>query len=298
MSERRDTAPMGHSARSSTAESAAAQDNVIEIDSAREDATPNTGTARDQARCRKLPDTDFRVSDIYVGGKDSRDDVVEYVYHKRKHYAVHLRKNNVLVHYSDDYDTATQQIASMAELIPMRDRLEYMIAHQELPLCYQTQIAQALRYGLEGKVDIAEKTLEGAIDDVRERSARLRRFEYLKWTVPVAILCAFSFFSVGYLLAEVARHSNLGVLGIAVGSGALGALMFIAVGIRNRAVVIDDDRNTNIMDGALRLLIGMISAGAAYLILSCGVLAEIKASSIALTSSTMAWQAAAACSCC
>jgi hypothetical protein len=61
-------------------------------------------------------------------------------------------------------------------------------------------------------------------------------------------------------------------------TGVIGAVLSIAIGIRNRVVLPDIGFAGNMSDSALRLTIGAVSGGALVLLFSCGLLPTLQTS--------------------
>jgi hypothetical protein len=74
-----------------------------------------------------------------------------------------------------------------------------------------------------------------------------------------------------------------GMLLLSSGAGALGAVLSIFIALRNRTVAPDQDWQTNIIDGAARIGIGVISAFALHLLLTSGFLTNAIAGGFTLT---------------
>jgi hypothetical protein len=70
--------------------------------------------------------------------------------------------------------------------------------------------------------------------------------------------------------------SGLHYLMMATGSGAMGAMLSTAIALRARTVATDVDLKSNAVDSAVRIMIGVISAAALYLILDSNLLDDVK----------------------
>jgi hypothetical protein len=212
---------------------------------------------------------------------DNRGQKIEYVFFRRTNYVIYLADNRVSIQFSDSPAEATAQIKAIAELLPLRNKLQYLA--RGLPKndervddswCYLTQVADAMRLGLEGQIGMGRDILQGAIEDVTSLVERDGRVCYLKaaatgmaaWAI-VSALGAAGTSWLGYdFIAKMFAASC---------SGAIGAILSIAIGIRNRTVAIDGDRRGNSMEAQVRILIGVISGVALYLILSSGLVSGI-----------------------
>lgn len=238
-----------------------------------------------------------RVADILVGGRDGRNREITDIFHKRRKYAIYEAGNRVMIQFSDEEREADKQIDLIADLFPMRDKLQYIIAGMRsrqisAQNCYRSQIAEALRLGLEQQMEAARETLQGALDNCMEIRESKGRISYISLALLTASICALVLFFAAYRLAGTSE----GLMVLASGGGAIGALLSVAIAIRQRTVAIDGDWFANMLDGALRILIGIISGGVIYLFLASGIVSEIKlgtaADSATLTGQKMNWHIA------
>lgn len=216
----------------------------------------------------------FKVADVKMGGADSRGEIVDEIYFKRSHYAVYRCARQVVIQYADEEERATEQIGWTADLISLRDKLQYMIAGRKLPGCYRRPIAEAMRLALENKLVPAKEALEGAVQDVMGYKARVGRTLYLLFAGPLAFLASAALIAVSLFLID-SGHLPVGLLLLACSGGSMGALLSIAIALRKRTVAVDDDWKANVVDGMIRLLIGIISAAALFLVLNAGFVANI-----------------------
>jgi hypothetical protein len=235
--------------------------------------------------------TAMTVADISQGQIDGRGEPIDYVYFKREQYAIYLSGTQVMVQYADDNALATEQIGAVSALLPLRGHLTNII--RDLPQSglianYCAQIAEALRLGLEAQSDTAKTILGDAIQDALEVQARVGRMIYLKWAVCIALIVAFVLITIGG--SYVRGRSGVHLLLMATGAGALGALLSIAVAIRNRSVAVAGDWRANAADASVRLLTGIISASVLFLLMSSGMLTNIQIGEAKLSSGELQWQ--------
>lgn len=239
------------------------------------------------------PKAAHTVADIVTGARDSGGEKIDCVYFKRANYAIYRRgaPPQVVMAYSDDDAVADQQIVAVSGLLPLRDRLIHLIA--DLPASmqehYRTQIADALRLGLEKQAASAQALLAEAIEDALAAQGRRGRLVYLQWTgiavLPAVILILFG----GYYIEG---RTGVHLLLMSVGAGAIGAVLSIAIGIRARTVAIEGDWKSNVVDAAVRIGIGMISASVLFLLLNSGLVSNLNAGTVALNGTGMNWQVA------
>jgi hypothetical protein len=231
------------------------------------------------------------VAELLKGATDCRGEPVDAVFFKRDDYAIYLSGGDVAIQYADDPVKAKQQIDATAELIPLRDRLRFMISGRQVPGCYRRHIADAFRLTLEGKPLVAEEILSCAIEDVLGYKARVGRTIYLTFAGPLALAVCMSLLAAS-MFAFNEKAPAVGHLLLAAAGGAMGALLSIAIALRTRTVAVDDDKKANRIDGLIRVLIGTISGGALMLVLVTGVVASVSMSMVKDGSADLAWQAA------
>ena len=236
-------------------------------------------------------------AEVVRGAKDFRGEDIDYVYFKRDEYAIYASGSRVLVAYSDSREIADQQIAAISGLLPLRDHLVNLISDLSLKASkdnFRDQIAEALRLGLEKQVESAKEVIGGAVHEALEAQARAGRMVYLKWAIALSLSAALVLIWFGgYVLNTTGQNpTDVQFLLMATGAGAIGALLSIAIGIRARTVAIDGNWQANAMDAAVRVLIGVISAGVLFLFFNSGLLTNIQAGTVTFTGTAIRWQAA------
>ena len=265
----------------------------IEIDQSAaptEDATtPSTGrnsqpgeTPVVQQEPKTTSAADVRVADIRKNQQDCRGEKIDFVFYRRREFAIYRSGGKILVQYSDDETVAKAQVANTAELLPLRGRLQYLVKDMTAPNAYHWQIAEALRLGLDGQKDAAKSTLQGAIDHIIARRVSEGRTHYLTYAGGVVILAVATLCAAAAALWFIWHTtpdqiaSGLNYLMMATGSGAMGAMLSTAIALRARTVATDVDLKSNAVDSAVRIMIGVISAAALYLILDSNLLDDVK----------------------
>lgn len=198
-----------------------------------------------------------------------------------------------MVQYSDNETTAKAQVGNTADLLPLRGKLQYLMKDMEAPHAYYWQIAEALRLGLDGQRDAAKSTMQAAIDDILARRMSQGRTLYLAWAGSVAglVACGAGAAAIWFLLHAAEFTPGLSYLMMATGAGAMGSLLSAAQALRARAICGDADRMSNAVDSSIRILIGVISGAALYLILDSNLLATFSLGTKGMDASTI-WKAA------
>ncbi len=223
------------------------------------------------------------VQAVRKGTSDGRGETIERIFFRRDNYAIYLADGTVTVQFSNCSEEASKQIRAIAELLPLRNKLQYLgrgmasrrpassdSSDAEGNPCYFSQIADAMRLGLENQLPMGRSILEGAIADLTALVERDGRVCYLK--AGVLTMLVFLFASVvGAILSLWSGSDFVAHMFAASSSGAIGAILSIALGIRNRTVAVDGYARSNRMEAALRVLIGVISGVVLYLVLSSGL---------------------------
>ena len=257
---------------------------------ARENGAAQAGDGRTSAEPdRSGGEPAVRVEDIVIGQPDACGEKITRIFHKRSTYAVYGVSGHIRIHFSDDDEEADRQIVTVSPLFRLRDRLEFLKQDLNCRRDYEQQIANAFRIGLQGDVAVAKAILNGAIRNATEKRARIGRIAYLiaaaAMTGGLALLLC-----LGSIVLISADYLPLGSLVLAAEGGALGAFLSIAMAIRTRTVAPDGHIRTNVADGALRIVIGVLAGGALHLLLTSGFISnpfEVTGS----TETRVLWQA-------
>jgi hypothetical protein len=231
------------------------------------------------------------VEKISPEAKDARGHTVVEVFFKRSHYSIYRAKfgdnESVAVQFSKDEDLAVKQQQDISGLLPLRNKLHFLAAHiggrgrrnsgqakssQAADRCYFVQVADAFRLGLENNAPLAKEVLQGAIENAMSLLERHARLCYLR----AAATAVFYVSTVWALLMAISYgageagwptlNSDVLQVATAIFSGAMGALLSVAAGIRSRTISLDGDPDANQMEAATRVTIGVISAAVLYLL--------------------------------
>jgi hypothetical protein len=228
------------------------------------------------------------VQDVKVGYHDGRGVTVTRIYeYQPKQYAIY-QAGEVTVHFADDNDTRIIQRNCIFPLSAARAELNSLILGLPRREVFDQKLAYALHLALNGTLDGAKATLAEAIDSALTQRQAAGRFQYLAWSYTVAAIML----GLLFLLSRYYRFDNPSSnLWLAGKAGLVGAAFSIALAVRGRAAVaLDIDPRTNIMDGTLRLVIGVISAGVLLLLLGSGVIPTIKIGDANFSGSGLTWQ--------
>jgi len=242
-----------------------------------EGAASKTGAAGPSAQAAPTPEPPasvIRVYDIRKGQQDNRGETIDLVFFKRPEFAIYQSGGKILVQYADDEALAKEQIAKIAELLPLKDRLQYLVQNMDQPERYHWQIAESLRLGLYGQKDPAKNIMQGAIDDINAMRLRNGRVSYLVATlifvtfiVLVAFITSIAIHGSWFAQIESSHKPDFLRLDLAVASGAVGALFSCVWQLRARTVATDGDILSNAVDSLARIVIGMVSAVALLLVI-------------------------------
>lgn len=208
------------------------------------------------------------IADLRLKGQDATEATILAFYgRKPPEYAVYRTDQRVLVHFADSPQQAAEQRKAMARLNPLRGEINGLIdgwrtGPEGSALCrraerYDRRVGDALVVGFEGDPKEAEALLRIVKQDIlNERIAR-GRVEYLFAALATGAAAL-------VLIAIVTMWADFSDEGLdlwrAAAAGAGGAFFSISLAMRGRTVLPDLERTANIMDAALRVLIGVIAA--------------------------------------
>jgi hypothetical protein len=227
-----------------------------------------------------------RVADLELNGPDCAGAEVLAVYAKKPpEYAVYRTAKRVLIQFADDIPKRDEQRKALAQLFPLRGEINGLIdswrsgrddsgflSVSSKPKLkakakrYDRRVADALIVGLEGDLTGAGELLAEIKDDIFEERVGWARFEYLI----AAYVTAFVLTLIAVVVAwnDVPGRCALGPmlcfkeawdLWLGGGAGAFGAFFSIALAIRGRTILPDLYRTANVMDAALRIMIGTMA---------------------------------------
>jgi hypothetical protein len=226
------------------------------------------------------------VADLQVKQPDSSGIPVAEIYARNApEYAVYRTAKRVCVHFADDRAKADDQRKALAQLSPLRGEINGYVdpwrnardskllfwirtgpRMREKAERYDRRVADALIVGLEGDLTGAGGLLETIKTDALGERVGWARFEYL--VAAYAAAAALTMVALLVSLIDKRDECSLGRMLCLPGAwdlwrgsaaGAFGAFFSIALAIRGRTVLPDLDRTSNLMDAALRIVIGAIA---------------------------------------
>jgi hypothetical protein len=186
-------------------------------------------------------------------------------------YAIY-RAEKIMVHFADARETADEQRRAIGQLGALRARLEFLTSRLGCVEYYNLQMANAFQLALDGAGSCATAVMEQAVSAAQKERESRGRVQYLVWGF-VSGLILLSIFAVGHLLSSVS--SDTPKLWLAAIGGTVGAFFSVSMSIRSRTVALDVDPWTNVTDGILRVLIGVIAGAALTMLLSTGILPKL-----------------------
>jgi len=206
------------------------------------------------------------VADLTLNGRDAMGAVIVMIYgRKPPEYAVYRTEDRVLIHFADAEQKACEQRKAMSRLNPLRGEINglvdgwrrstYHVRRRCKAERYDRRVGDALVVGFEDDVGGAELLLEDVKQDILDERIALARFQYLI----AAFLVGLASMLLMAIVTKV-RAFSPGALDLfrAAATGAVGAFFSIALAIRGRTVLPDLQWVSNLMDAALRMVIGVI----------------------------------------
>ncbi len=241
----------------------------------------------------------MNVADLKVDEPDSAGVRVRFIYARNPpRYAVYRTAARVLVHYADDPAKSDEQRKALAQLAPQRGEINGLVdgwrsADRDKRILwigprngeklrakaerYDRQVSDALIVALEGDLTGAGALLNTIKEDAKNERVGWSRFEYLL----TAFGTAFALTLIGAFVAyfDTPEQCALGrMLCIehawdiwrGVVAGAFGGFFSIALAIRGRTILTDLYRTSNLMDAALRVIIGSIAGAVLVALIDAG----------------------------
>lgn len=229
--------------------------------------------------------TQLPVAEICKGRLDGRGEPIDFVYWRRPNYAIYRSGERIMAHYADDEKLANSQIAAVAELVSLRGRVQYLLKGVENKDrdAHHWQIAESLRLCLDGKKDAAKNIMESVIEELTAKCVSEACDAYLRYTglivmTIVALICAaIAALTFDWLVPPDKIPQGVSYLMMATGSGAMGAMLSIATAFRARTMFVTTTHHlrSNALDGAARILIGVVSGAMLCLVLDSHIVQEV-----------------------
>jgi hypothetical protein len=228
-----------------------------------------------------------KVADIQCGKPDARGAEVKAIYAMKDEVYAIYRAEKIMVHFADAREVADEQRRAIAHLAALRARLELLTSQLKCAEYYNLQMASAFQLALDGEKDCALAVMTQAVGNAQKERESRGRVQYLLWGF-VSGFVFFWIFAGGHWLTAAGMSGNLWLAAI---GGTVGALFSLSMSIRSRTVALDVDRWTNVTDGILRVVIGVIAGAALTLLLATGILPELKVQEVAITGPQASWEA-------
>jgi hypothetical protein len=229
------------------------------------------------------------VYSVRVGCDDARGVIIDQIYAvKDARYAIYRAGARMMVHFADDPTVADEQRKRLNGLAGIRARLAMLTADLDRSAAYYDgQIAHALQLALEREPEKAREIMAQTVERAEQERASRGRIQYLLYGLATA--AAFLvILGLGY--ASVTFEKPASDLWLAAIGGAIGAVFSMSIAIRSRAVAFDLYPNANIADGALRILVGVVSAGVLVLLMATNLVPKLQIGGGALTGETATWE--------
>jgi hypothetical protein len=234
------------------------------------------------------------VADIRVNRHDSEErEIIEIYGRSSKLFAVYrVKGGDVWVQFADDQSTAAKQRAAVAKLCGMRWDLDKLADGWRREQHYHHELAGGLQLALTEEQVNAEGKISHALAALKEERQRFGRIYYMGFATitAVALLLLLSLGS-ELIMPLQQPQENFWLAGKA---GLVGAYFSIALAIRGRTVALDNDWMGNALEGAVRLIIGVIAGGFLLLAFGSGLVTDILSGGTSPTNTIIkGWQHAA-----
>jgi hypothetical protein len=260
-------------------------------------------------------DASHEICHLRVGAPDERGNTVKYIYSRDQEYVVyysrleynsanpkgeapagpthhswlprfgwHASKSAVDLPYESE-GVQAQLSSDPAKrknlrqlLLPLgteRAKLQALLSGWPRRQSYDSSVAIALQLALDGDGDAkaAANALQTLTDTklaiLNEREVA-GKAQYVRFTLVLSVISLFLL-----VLAQHNLFKDTGNFWLGAQAGVLGAVLSIAIGIRNKAVALDIGFAGNLSDSALRLVIGAVSGGTLVLLFSTGLLPSL-----------------------
>jgi len=269
-------------AMSSASTSSAAETRSILADT----SSPSKGSNGSAAHA---PMATMPIAAVRVGREDARGVAIDQVFAvKEGAYAIYRGPDRMMVHFADDAALANEQRKNLNALAGARAKLAVLTGDLARSRAYYDgQIAHALQLALDGEGEKAKKIMVQTVKRAEEERASRGRIQYLLYSLTTAAVFLV-ILGIGYAAVSFAKPANN--LWLAAIGGAIGAVFSMSIAIRSRTVALDLNRNANIADGALRILVGVIAAGVLILLMATNIIPKLQVGGGALTGEAATWE--------
>lgn len=210
--------------------------------------------------------SEFKVADISLDQPDIEGRSVEEVYARSKHFAIYRAAGgDVWVQLSDDITEADKQRTALAKIAELRWDIDQAADGWWREPHSQREIAAGIQLALIFGPDTAVIKLSRTLATLKDERQLAGRIQYMGLAACSTVLLLGALYTCSELRPFADPATNVWLAGKA---GLMGAFFSIAMAIRGRKVACDNGKISNAMEGAVRLIIGVIASG--FLLLAIG----------------------------
>ncbi len=215
----------------------------------------------------------MNVSEVRVGGLDAADVSIKSVFVKKApSYAIYRTDERVMVHLADAIEEKDRQQEVLAALNPIRGEINGLIDgwrtsrqqdKEALTRLFDRRVADSLAIALEGDSATAQALLKSTLEEIAEERQSRGRIEHLVYaavTTAGMILLAYVVSLAWNPKVTPYFADDLNTLLFAAAIGSVGALVSIAIAIRERTLATDLQTRDNVADAILRVAVGAVGA--------------------------------------
>ena len=210
--------------------------------------------------------SDFKMADISLKQPDIEGRSVEEVYARSKQFVIYRAAGgDVWVQLSDDSAEADKQRTVLAKIAELRWDIDQAAEGWWREAHYQREIAAGIQIALIFGSDTAIIKLSRTLATLKYERQLAGRIQYMGFAACSTVLLLAALYACSEIRPFADPATNVWLAGKA---GLMGAFFSVAIAIRGRKVACDNDKISNAMEGAVRLVIGIIGGG--FLLLAIG----------------------------
>ena len=215
-----------------------------------------------------------KVDDLVVDGRDVAGSQILAIYGRVSGvYAVYRTPERVVTHYADDAALGSDQRQALAGLNALKGEINGLVDgwraseehdQQSKARLFDRRVGDALIVGLQGDQGYALELLTAVKADILQERTSIARSQYLLAAAGMAVLIVILFSAITspwFNRSVYGFDGDTNLIWNGAGVGAIGALFSVGIAIRDRSIGTDLQMRDNLIDAALRILIGAISGG-------------------------------------